>query len=78
MKIIDLRIYIGFDRENRSGYNFTPSPQSLFTVKSRTDFQICYPHRIKIGNTKVIKICSSTKIRALNVNLGSEISYDAS
>ena len=47
-------------------------PQSLFTVKSLINFQICYPHRVKIANTTILKICSGeTKIRVQNANLGS-------
>ena len=30
--------------------------------------QICYPHKIKIANTKVIEICNWTKIKVLNAN----------
>ena len=49
--------------------------QSLFKVKSLINFQIFYPHKIEITKTTLMKICSETKIRVLNVNLGSEISY---
>ena len=56
----------------------TLHPHSLSTVKSLINFQICYPHKIKIADTKIIKICNQTKIKVLNVNLGSEISYDVS
>ena len=59
-------------------WGVTLHPQSLFTVKSLINFQICYPHRIKIANRKIMKICSQTKIRVLNVNKGLEISSDAS
>ena len=50
MAIIKLRIYIGFDCQNRWGSNFTPF-QSLFTVKSLMNFQICYPHMIRLAST---------------------------
>ena len=50
-------------------------PQLLFKVKSLIEFQICYPQKIK--NTMIMKICNENKILMLNVNLGSEISYDA-
>ena len=57
----------------------TLHPQSLFTVKSLLKkFQIFYPQKIKIANTKIMKICNKTKIRVLDMNLGSEISYDTS
>ena len=56
----------------------TLHPQSLFMVKSFINIQIHYPHRIKISNTKIMKISSETKIWVLNVNLGPEIPYDAS
>ena len=56
----------------------TLHPQSLFTVKSLINFQICYPYKIKFAKTKIMKICFETKIRVLNLNMGSEISYDAS
>ena len=75
MAIINLRIYMGFERENRRGV--TLHPQSLFMVKYLINSQICYPHKIRIAITKVMKICKCTRIRVLNVNLGSEISYDA-
>ena len=35
----------------------TLHPQSFFTVKSLINFQICYPHEIKMANTKIMKIC---------------------
>ena len=56
----------------------TLDPQSLFTVKALINFQISYPHIIKLVNTKVMKISYKTKIRTvlLNVKMGSEISYD--
>ena len=57
MAKINVRIYKGFDRENRSGLNFI-YPWSLFRVKSVIDFQIYHPHEIKIANTKITKICS--------------------
>ena len=56
----------------------TLHPLSLFTVKSPINFLICYPHKIKIAKTMIMKSCILTKIWVLNVNLGSEISYDAS
>ena len=76
MSIIKLRIYKGFDRENRSGCNFTSSVVVHDQIPSK--FQICYPLRIKIANRKIMKICSRTKIRVLSVNLESEISYNGS
>ena len=69
MAMTNLKIYKGFDREKRSWYNFTPS---LSTVKSLINSPICYAHKIEIVNAKI------TKIWVMNVNLGSEISYDAS
>ena len=51
---------------------------SLFPVKSLISFQICYPLKIKFANTKIVEIFSQTKVRVLNINLGSEISNDAS
>ena len=69
MAIMNLRIFMRFD---------TSYPHSLFTVKSLINFQICYHQTIKITNIKIMKICRKTKIRVLNVNLESEISYDAS
>ena len=75
MAIIDLGIYMRFDRENRSGCNFTP--QSLFTVKSLINFQICCPHKIKFANTNIMKICNQIKVSVLNVNMGSDFSQDA-
>ena len=63
-----------FDRENRG---VILHPQSLFTVKPLKIFQICYPHKIKIANTKIMKICNQTKIRVLKVNLRSESPYKA-
>ena len=56
----------------------TLHPQSLFTVKSLINFQICFPRKIKFANTKIMKICKKTKIRVLNVSIGSEMAYDAS
>ena len=56
----------------------TLHPQLFFTVKSLINFQICYANEIKTANHKIMKICNKTRIRVLNVNLGSEISYDAS
>ena len=56
----------------------TLHPQSLFTVKLLIIFQTFYPHKIKIANDKIMKICIPATIKVLNVNLGSEISYDAS
>ena len=55
----------------------TLHPQSLFAVKSLINFRSNYPHKIKIGNTKITKVCSQTKIWVLSVNLGSDIAYDA-
>ena len=48
----------------------------IVTVKSHINFQICYSHKIRFANTKIMKICNKTRIRVLNVNMGSEISYD--
>ena len=59
MAIINLRIYMGFDRRNLSGGGGgTSHPSSLFTVISVINFQICYPHKIKIANTKIMKFCN--------------------
>ena len=52
--------------------------QQLFTVKSLINLRICYPHRIKIANAKILKICSKTTMRVLNLKLESEMLYDAS
>ena len=52
----------------------TLHPQSLFTVKSVINFQICYLRKIEMAITEMVKNCNSTKIGVLNVNLGSEIS----
>ena len=71
MTVINLRICKGSDNENRSGC------QSIFTVKYLIRFQRCYRHRTKIANTKIVKICSEAKMLVLNVNLRSEISYEA-
>ena len=68
MAIIDLRIYKGSDSENRP----------LFTVKSLTNIQLCLPHKIEIASPKIMRVCIWTEIWVLNVNLGFEISYDAS
>ena len=76
MAIINLRIYKGFDCENRSGCNFTPSV--IIHGQIPYKFSNLYPREIKIGNTKLMKMCNWTKIRVLNLNLGSEISYDTS
>ena len=67
MAIIDLRIYKGFDRENRLG-NF----QLLFTVKSLINSQIY--HRHEIANTKIMKFAIGAM---LNLNMRLEVSYDA-
>ena len=40
------------------------------------NFQSCYLHKIRIANTKIMKISMETKLKVLNVNLSSEISYD--
>ena len=65
-----------FERQNRSGCNFAPSVIIHGQIPSK--FQICYHHRIEFANIKIVKICSQTKIRILNMNMGSEISYDVS
>ena len=66
---------MGFDRQNRSGYNFTPSViihgQILYKIANFLSSYIA-------TNTKIMKICSETKIWLQNANLGSEISYGAS
>ena len=54
----------------------TLHPQS--SVKSLINFLTCYPPKIKFANNEIMKICNYTKTRVLNVNLVSEISYDAS
>ena len=59
-------------------WGVTLHPQSLFTVKSFINFQLCYPYKIKFANTKIMKICMLTKIRVMNLNMGPEISYEAS
>ena len=76
MAIINLRIHKGFDRENRSGCNFTPS----VTIQDQIlyNFPNFYHHKTKTVNAKIMKICNQAKIKVLNVNLGSEISYHAS
>ena len=38
-------------------------------VKSLINYQLCFRHKIKIANTKITKLCSETKMLALNVNL---------
>ena len=60
MANIDLRVYKGFGRENRSGRNFT----LLVIVHDQIpyDFEIYYPHKIKFSNAKITKICSQAKI----------------
>ena len=68
----NLRIYMEFDRENRL------HSQSLSTIKSLVNFQISYFHEIKIASIEIMKICRKTKIRVLNMILGSEISHDVS
>ena len=60
------------------GGGVTLHPQSSFTVKFLIHFQIRCPHKVKITNTKFIKICNQTKIEVMNANLGLEISYGAS
>ena len=67
--MIDLRIYKGFVTLHR---------WSFFSVKSLVNFQICLPHIFEIANTEITNIRNWTKSWVLNVNLGSEISYDAS
>ena len=59
-------------------WGVTLHPQSLFTVKSFINFQLCYPYKIKFANTKIMKICMLTQIRVLNLNMGPEISDEAS
>ena len=54
--MINLRIYEGFDRKIVRGA--TLHPQSLFTVKSLINVQICDPRGIEIVNTKVLKNCN--------------------
>ena len=50
----------------------TLHPHLLFTVKSLINFQICYLRKTKIANTKIMKICSQTKVRLLNANIESQ------
>ena len=68
LMIINLKICKGFELENRSGCNFTPSI-TIYDQKSLINFQNCYP---KIANTKIIKFCSQNIIWVLNVNLESQ------
>ena len=73
--IINLRFYKGFLAVKVvRGLNL--HPWSLFTVESLINFQVFYAHKIEIA--KITKICSLTKIWVLNVNLGSEMSFDTS
>ena len=51
----------------------TLHPQSLFTLKSLKNFQIGFRHKIKMANTKIVKLCNLTKIWVQNVNLRSEM-----
>ena len=44
---------VGFDRENRSGCNFTHSVTIHGKIPYK--FQTCYLHKIKIANTKLQK-----------------------
>ena len=46
-------------------------------INSPINLQFFCPHKIKFINTYIMKNCNYTKIGALNVNLESEISYDA-
>ena len=39
---------------------------------------VSYPHKIKVANAKIMRICNLTKIWVLNVNLRSEMSCDTS
>ena len=67
---------MGFDRENHSRCSFTPSV--IIHGQIPYKFLICYPHKIKIATTKIMKLCNKTEIRVLNVDLGSDISYHVS
>ena len=46
---------MGFDRENRLGCNFTPSVTILGQIPLKK-FSNCYPRKINISNTKIMKI----------------------
>ena len=42
-------------------WDVTLHSQSLFTVKSLINFQICFGHRIKIADTKIGKFAVGVK-----------------
>ena len=75
MATVNLRIYEGFDRENHWGCNFASSV--IIHGQMPYNFLLCHPRKIKIPSNKIVNICNQTKIRVLNVNIVSEISYDA-
>ena len=54
---VNLRIYKGYDHENCLGCNFTPSVIIHGQIPYHIDFR-----KIEIANTKIMKICSWTKI----------------
>ena len=71
--IMVLRIYKALTVTIAWGVSLHP-PRSIFTVKSLMNNS----HKVRITNTKIMKICIEAKIWVMNVNLRSEISYDPS
>ena len=54
--------------------NFTP--QAIVAIKSHTNSEIHYHHKIEIADSRNMKICNKTKLGVLNPNPWSEISYE--